>query len=183
MAGDGAPRRPAAAAALLGVRVAGQSGAGALPAGVPSLVEGKRVLDFGSGGGLAAIAAAQCGAARVVASDVDPLASVVQAMNAELNGVAFERVVPRTWSGRIQSAQVDVVLVGDVCFERETAERLTPWLRDLARRACWSCWPTRAAHYAPTMDSSCWLRTTCRRCTSSTVTQKRTRLWRVLGRS
>src|SRR5579859_4047236 len=44
--------------------------------GEPALVSGQRVLDFGSGGGLAAIAAAQLGAAYVLATDLDPLAAV-----------------------------------------------------------------------------------------------------------
>src|ERR1700687_1232595 len=57
----------------------------------PALVNGARVLDFGSGGGLAAIAAAHLGAAHVLACDLDPIASVAQQLNAELNGVTFER--------------------------------------------------------------------------------------------
>src|SRR3982074_1878197 len=51
----------------------------------PALVQGKRVLDFGSGGGLAAIAAASLGAAPVLACDLDPVALVAQRLNAELN--------------------------------------------------------------------------------------------------
>lgn len=97
----------------------------------PSLVEGKRVLDFGAGGGLAAIAAVHCGAAHVLASDIDPLAAVVQAMNARLNGVSFESVTTNLIGTDPATLDVEVCLVGDVCFERETAERLTPWLRQL----------------------------------------------------
>jgi predicted nicotinamide N-methyase len=99
----------------------------------PSLVHGKRVLDFGAGGGLASIAAAHCGAAHVVASDLDPLAGVVQAMNARLNGVAFESVVTDLLDTEPTAHDIQVCLVGDVCFERETAERLTPWLRRLVQ--------------------------------------------------
>ncbi|MGH8484577.1 MAG: 50S ribosomal protein L11 methyltransferase, partial [Pseudomonas sp.] len=40
----------------------------------PEWVAGKRVLDFGAGSGIAAIAAARAGAAEVVACDLDPLA-------------------------------------------------------------------------------------------------------------
>src|SRR6266567_8249325 len=51
----------------------------------PHTVRGKAVLDFGSGSGLAAIAAASLGAASVVACDIDPAAAAVQRLNAELN--------------------------------------------------------------------------------------------------
>src|SRR5438477_7468884 len=56
----------------------------------PQTVRGKAVLDFGSGSGLAAIAAASLGAASVVAYDIDPAAVVVQQLNAALNGVTFD---------------------------------------------------------------------------------------------
>src|SRR6476646_7302565 len=38
----------------------------------PDTVRGKRVLDFASGSGLVAIAAAKAGAAEVIAADIDP---------------------------------------------------------------------------------------------------------------
>src|ERR1700694_2966619 len=84
----------------------------------PGLVVGKRVLDFGSGGGLAAIAAATCGAAHVVAYDLDPLACVIQGLNAELNGVTFESVCGDVVDRDSALTRVDVVLAGDVCYER-----------------------------------------------------------------
>src|SRR5229473_3697864 len=59
--------------------------------GEPALVQGQRVLDFGAGGGLAAIAAAHLGAAHVLACDLDPVALVAQRLNAQLNNVVFER--------------------------------------------------------------------------------------------
>ena len=52
----------------------------------PEWVRGKRVLDFGAGSGVAAIAAAKAGAAEVVACDLDPLALAACRANAELNG-------------------------------------------------------------------------------------------------
>ncbi len=42
----------------------------------PALVRGKRVLDFGAGGGLAAIVAAYPGATHVLACDLDAIALV-----------------------------------------------------------------------------------------------------------
>jgi predicted nicotinamide N-methyase len=95
----------------------------------PALVRGKRVLDFGSGGGLAAIAAAQVGALHVLACDIDPLALVVQRLNAELNSVSFESTSEDLVERELE---VDVVLAGDVCYERAASERITPWLRGLA---------------------------------------------------
>src|ERR1051326_336528 len=53
----------------------------------PWLARDRRILDFGSGSGLAAIAARLAGAAEVVAYDLDPLATVAQRLNAALNAV------------------------------------------------------------------------------------------------
>src|ERR1700750_1806207 len=41
----------------------------------PEIVAGREVLDFGSGSGMVAIAAAQAGAASVTAVDIDPFAA------------------------------------------------------------------------------------------------------------
>jgi hypothetical protein len=54
----------------------------------PECVAGKRVLDVGSGCGVAALAAAAAGAAEVTANDVDPLASVAFRANARLCGLS-----------------------------------------------------------------------------------------------
>lgn len=96
----------------------------------PGLVRGLRVLDFAAGSGLIGLAAAQAGAATVAAVDIDPLAEAAIAANAALNGLA---VVPLAADlvGR-NLPEVDVVLVGDVCYERPMAERVTAWLRALA---------------------------------------------------
>src|ERR1700687_1802824 len=98
----------------------------------PALVQGKRVLDFGSGGGLAAIAAAHLGAAHVLAGDLDPVALVAQRLNAELNEVAFESTADDLVDRDPSGLAVDVVLAGDVCYERTASERITLWLRTLA---------------------------------------------------
>jgi predicted nicotinamide N-methyase len=98
----------------------------------PALVRGTRVLDFGSGGGLAAIAAAHLGAAHVLACDLDPLAAVAQRLNAELNDVRFESTSDDLIDRDPAQLDIDVVLAGDVCYERQASERITPWLRSLA---------------------------------------------------
>lgn len=53
----------------------------------PQWVEGKRILDFGAGSGVAGIAAVKAGALEVVACDLDPLAIAACRANAALNGV------------------------------------------------------------------------------------------------
>lgn len=95
----------------------------------PHLVRGKRVLDFAAGSGASAIAAARGGAAHVLAADIDRLACTVIGMNAELNGVAVE-VTDQDVVG--SPCAWDVVVAGDICYERPMAERIFPWLRALA---------------------------------------------------
>ena len=53
-------------------------------------IEGRSVLDLGSGSGLAAIAAAMMGASHVVANDIDPFACEAMAANARLAGIELE---------------------------------------------------------------------------------------------
>jgi predicted nicotinamide N-methyase len=95
------------------------------------LVAGQRVIDFGAGGGLAGIAAAQAGAATVVACDVDPLAAVAQRANAALNDVCLTSHT-HDMIGEPLRGQFDVLLAGDVCYEWVLSTRITPWLRQAA---------------------------------------------------
>jgi predicted nicotinamide N-methyase len=94
-------------------------------------VKGKRVLDFAAGSGLSAIGAAKAGAAQVQAAEIDDYAIAAIALNARVNNVAIELVredlvgVEPRW---------DVVLAGDVCYERPMAERVIAWFRVLAGR-------------------------------------------------
>jgi predicted nicotinamide N-methyase len=88
-------------------------------------------LILGAGSGVAAIAAAKSGAALVIAAEVDPLALAAIEMNARLNGVA----VDTAWGDDLVGQPlpgIDIVLAGDVCYERPMAERLTAWLSGLA---------------------------------------------------
>ncbi len=91
----------------------------------PALVAGRSVLDFASGSGLVAIAAARAGAARVEASEVDPFAIDAIALNARANGVC---VTPRQGDIVGRDEGWDVVLAGDVSYERDMAARVTDWL-------------------------------------------------------
>ncbi|MGY1839507.1 MULTISPECIES: class I SAM-dependent methyltransferase [unclassified Modestobacter] len=92
----------------------------------PELVAGKRVLDLGAGSGLVAVAALQAGAAHVVASDVDPYSHTAIALNAELNGVTGIEVVGDVLDD--DGPDVDVVLAGDVCYDRDMTARVLPYL-------------------------------------------------------
>lgn len=97
----------------------------------PETVRNKRVLDFASGSGLVAIAARLAGASKVIACDIDPFALPAMVLNAEANGVTISPLradLIGTDDGW------DVVLAGDVFYDRAFAERLLPWFATLRRR-------------------------------------------------
>lgn len=96
----------------------------------PETAAGRRVLDFGSGGGICAIAATKAGASFVSASEIDPVGRAAIAVNAALNGIRVD-VSDADLLGE-PLAGFDVVLAGDVWYERPLAEAVTPWLRRLA---------------------------------------------------
>lgn len=96
----------------------------------PGVVAGRTVADIGSGNGLASIAAARAGAAHVVAIDPDPFAAAAAAENAAANGIDLDI---RVRDGTLDlPAGTEVVLAGDVCYERIMAERLIASLRRAA---------------------------------------------------
>jgi predicted nicotinamide N-methyase len=144
----------------------------------PHTVRGARVLDYGAGSGLAAIAASMCGARQIVACDVDPLAAVAQGLNAALNG---ENVVSVTGDCAESGSDADVVLAGDVCYEREPAERTLEWLRARARKGTEVFIADPGRHYAPSdgLELLAEYQVPVLRDLESTDS-KRTRLWRLL---
>jgi predicted nicotinamide N-methyase len=93
-------------------------------------VAGATVLDFGSGSGLVAIAAAKAGAKSVLAADIDPFSAAAIRQNAIDNNVVVD-VTTDDVIGR--EGPWDVILIGDMCYERPLAERLTAWLKTRAR--------------------------------------------------
>lgn len=97
----------------------------------PETVAGRRVLDFASGSGLVAIAAAKAGVARVEACDIDAFAADAMALNAEANAVALT-IRLEDLVGRDEGWEV--ICAGDVCYEKAMAERVVAWLAGLARR-------------------------------------------------
>lgn len=90
----------------------------------PEWVRGRRVLDFGAGSGVAAIAAARLGAAEVVACDLDPQALAACRANAELNGVKLG------YSADFfaEADRFDLVIVADVLYDRGNLPLLDQFL-------------------------------------------------------
>lgn len=95
----------------------------------PGIVRGKRVLDFAAGSGLVGIAALKAGAASVTCADIDPFAHAAIALNAAENGVAPLTVVAADVIGT--NAGWDVVLAGDIAYERDLATKVFAWLETL----------------------------------------------------
>jgi len=77
-------------------------------------IRGLKVLDFGSGSGIVAIAAALYGAGKVIALDTDPLAREAIRANADLNQVTIG-TAPDLHSLK---GDFDLVLAADVLYER-----------------------------------------------------------------
>lgn len=95
------------------------------------LVAGKRVLDFASGSGLIAIAAMKAGAASAQGCDIDAFAADAIRLNAQANGVAVNARLDDVCG---TDEGWDVVLAGDVSYERDMSARVTHWLHELHQR-------------------------------------------------
>lgn len=97
----------------------------------PEVVRGRRVVDFASGSGLVAIAAARAGAQHVIAADIDPWSSHAVPLNAAANSVSV------TFCGTDligTDLEVDVLLAGDVFYDKAFADALVPWFLRLKDR-------------------------------------------------
>lgn len=93
----------------------------------PEWVRGKRVLDFGCGSGVVAIAAALAGADTVIACDNDPDALAATASNARLNQVELELAADYA----AVDGEIDLIIVADVLYDRSNL----PWLTKFSQRA------------------------------------------------
>jgi len=82
----------------------------------PDSVFGKRVIDFGCGCGLVALAAARAGASIVHAVDIDPLARELTVLNAAENGVSV------SVSDSSEAIEADILLAGDVFYAPDVAQ-------------------------------------------------------------
>ncbi len=95
----------------------------------PDVVRGKRVLDLAAGSGLVAIAAARAGAAPVIAAEIDAFAEHAIALNAEQNGAYIEVLIQDLLDRPApRQPRYDVILAGDLFYERTTAERALGFL-------------------------------------------------------
>jgi len=93
-------------------------------------IAGKRVLDIGAGSGISAIAAALAGACAVAAADIDGIAVAAMGLNATANGVEIAATAD-DWLGGA-SPEGDILLVGDLFYERPLAERVMAFVRQHA---------------------------------------------------
>lgn len=91
----------------------------------PELVRGRRVVDFGCGGGIVALAARRAGALDVRAVDRDPVALAALALNAEANGLEVRGERDDT----LRRGDAEIVLAGDVFYDRGDAGAIIGALR------------------------------------------------------
>lgn len=98
-----------------------------------SLLRGKSVLDLASGSGLVGIAAMKAGASSVTVADIDGFACAAAVLNAAANGVTLSACQDDLLAG--QSCETwDVILAGDIFYERDTAQRAFDFLSAHAAR-------------------------------------------------
>ena len=101
----------------------------------PEVVAGRTVLDFASGSGLVGLAALRAGAHSVTCADIDVFSHAAIAVNCGANGHATHPNLHIATDDLIgQDAGWDTVLAGDICYERDLAERVIAWLLALSAR-------------------------------------------------
>lgn len=98
----------------------------------PETARGHRVLDFAAGCGVAALAAAKAGAASVAASEIDAFARAALTLNAAANGLAIGVLERDVLSAPAEGW--DLILAGDVFYEKPMADLVWPWLQGAASR-------------------------------------------------
>jgi predicted nicotinamide N-methyase len=115
----------------------------------PETVRGLSVLDFATGSGMVAIAAAMAGAKSVTAIDIEPFCEAAVTLNAAANHVAidFLRGDPIGSDGGW-----DVVLAGDIFYEAALVERVAPWFKTLAARGALVLAGDPERYYMPRKD-------------------------------
>lgn len=97
----------------------------------PEWVEGRSVLDLGSGSGLVAIVAAQAGA-KVYAAEIDPYGRAAIRLNAAANGVTVDLIDVDLVGSPPQN--VDIIFAGDVFYSAEVAALMLPFLERCAAK-------------------------------------------------
>jgi len=90
----------------------------------PELVCDKRVMDFGAGSGVVAIAAIMAGAKQVIACDIDPDALLSCQENAKLNNVEFELHGDLF----VFDQEIDLLIAADVLYDKANLPLLDVFL-------------------------------------------------------
>lgn len=98
----------------------------------PELMTHARVLDLGAGSGVCALAARKAGASYVLAADIDPQACAAVRLNAQLNSLEVDVTAEDVLAQ--PAVDFDVILAGDLWYERFFAHRVSQWLYDQAQR-------------------------------------------------
>jgi predicted nicotinamide N-methyase len=98
----------------------------------PDIVAGKRVIDFASGSGIVAIAAKLAGATHVLAADIDGYCGAAVTLNGELNAQHIQFTSEDLLDAPAREA--DVILAGDICYEKPLAEKVMAWLAEAHAR-------------------------------------------------
>lgn len=115
----------------------------------PELVRDKTVLDFASGSGLVGIAAMKAGARSVIGADIDVFALSAMALNATANGLTLASIsdnligLDHGW---------DVVLAGDVFYDKALTDLLMPWFHRLSKRGAMVLMGDPGRTYLPQND-------------------------------
>ena len=95
----------------------------------PEIVAGQRVIDFAAGSGMVGIAAMKAGAAEVLCADIDLFCEAAVAENAAANAVACAFTAENLLDAP-PPAWPQVILAGDICYEKPLAERVLAWLAE-----------------------------------------------------
>lgn len=102
----------------------------------PDIVRGRRVLDIACGSGLVGIAARKAGAQSVLCNDIDSYAAAAVALNAALNGVELVFTghdLLATSSPEDLLPEIDVILAGDICYEKPMTDAMLTYFRRAGR--------------------------------------------------
>ncbi len=93
-------------------------------------VKSKSVIDLASGSGLVAIAAMKAGAANVLAADIDDFAVAAIELNLAANNYPPGRNIEISNDNllNLPPPSVSTILVGDLFYEKSTAEKVFAWL-------------------------------------------------------
>jgi predicted nicotinamide N-methyase len=113
------------------------------------LVRGRTVFDFASGSGLVAVAAVLAGASSAVANEIDRFAGAAIALNAEANGVRLTADLADALADAGAGVDADVILAGDVFYDRDMADAVRPFLDRAHARGATVLVGDPGRHYLP----------------------------------